>query len=297
MEKGIKIPDWLKNTGAPCSCCSIGRGKGFLEKNLEAIASFLKEVLEPEEFANRRGLLQAIDPRAKLLGMTLLITAAAMLKNMPALAGFIALAAALAAVSKITASALLKRVWLVLFFTFVLVLPTAFNFVIAGDPMVTLFSVNHHALYISRQGLEGMAILILRVAAMVSLVSLFMLSTSYPDVFRAIRSFPVPRIFIAALAMCFRYIMVLIKIAEESHLARKARTIKPSTVKEGGGWLAKRIWLIMERSLETAESVYLAMTARGFTGEVKTITQFEMKGRDYAWIGFAIFVLLLAVQL
>lgn len=297
MEKGIKIPEWLKKTGAPCSCCAIGRSKGFLEKNLEAIASFLKEALEPEGFANKRGLLQAIDPRAKLLGMILLVIAAAMLKDMSALAGFVALAAVLAAASKITASALLKRVWPVLFFTFVLVLPTAFNFITAGDPVINLFSVNHHDLYISRQGLEGMAILLLRVAAMVSLVSLFMLTTTYPDVFRALQSFPIPKIFVAALSMTFRYIMVLIKVAEDSHLAGKARTIKPSTVKESRGWLANRIWLIMERSLEMAEDVYLAMTARGFSGEVKTMAAFEMNGRDYGWIGFSMFVLLLAVQL
>ncbi|MBI3754300.1 MAG: cobalt ECF transporter T component CbiQ [Deltaproteobacteria bacterium] len=298
MEKGIKIPDWLKSAGAPCSCCAIGRGKGFIEKNIEAIASFIKEVLLPEGFANKNGLLQAIDPRAKLLGVILLVIAAAMLKNIPALAGFVALAAVLAAFSKITASALLKRVWPVLFFTFVLVLPTAFNFITAGDPVtITSFSVNHHDLYISRQGLEGITVLLLRVAAMVSLVSLFMLTTNYPDVFRALQSFPIPKIFVAALSMTFRYIMVLIKIAEEGHLARKARTIKPSTVRESRGWLANRIWLIMERSLEMAEDVYLAMTARGFSGEVKTMTAFEMKGRDYAWIGFAIFVFLLSVQL
>jgi energy-coupling factor transporter transmembrane protein EcfT len=53
----------------------------------------------------------------------------------------------------------------------------------------------------------------------------------------------------------------------------------------------------MERSLETAESIYLAMTARGFSGEVKTMTAFKMKGRDYAWMGFAIFIFLLSVQL
>lgn len=294
MEK-VNIPEWLKKTGEDfCPSCASGRGKGFVEKNLEAIASFLKEVLLPEGFANKSGLLQAIDPRAKLLGVILLVIAAAMLRNISALAGFAALAAVLAAVSRITASALLKRLRPVLFFTFVLVLPTAFNFITAGDPVINLFSINHHDLYISRQGLEGMAMLLLRVAAMVSLVSLFMLTTTYPDVFRALQSFPIPKIFVAALSMTFRYIMVLIKVAEDSHLAKQARTIKPSTVKESRGWLANRIWLIMERSLETAEDVYLAMTARGFSGEIKTVTVFEMKGRDYGWLGFSIFILLLA---
>lgn len=297
MEK-ITVPEWLQKTGADfCPSCKIGSKSGFMEKNMKAIASFIQEVLEPEGFSNKSGLLQAIDPRAKFFGTMLLVIAAAMLNNMPALGGFLALAAILAASSKITASALLKRVWPVLIFTFILVLPTAFNIVVAGEPVITLFTFNHHTLYISRQGVEGMAALILRVAAMASFVSLFMLTTGYPDVFRSLRSFPIPKIFVTALSMCFRYIIVLIKITEESHLARKARTIKPSTVREGRGWIADRIWLIMERSLDMAENVYLAMTARGFTGEVKTMTSFEMKGRDYAWMGFAIFIFLLSVQL
>lgn len=282
MEKGIKIPDWLKTTGAAAyPCCSIGRGKGFIEKNIEAIASFIKEVLEPEGFANKNGLLQQIDPRARLLGILAFMVTAAFLKSAFSIILLLSLVILMAAASRVNIMVLLKRALPVLIFTFFLVLPAAFNFINPGAAV----------------GLEGIAVFLLRVGTMVSLLSLFMLTTTYSDVFRALQSFPIPKIFVAALSMTFRYIMVLIKVAEDSHLAKKARTIKPSTLKQGSGWLASRIWLIMERSMETAEDVYLAMTARGFAGEVKTMTAFEMKGRDYGWIGFSLFVLLLAVQL
>ncbi len=297
MEK-VNIPEWLKKTGEDfCPSCAGGRSKGFIEKNIEAIASFIKEVLEPEGFANKKGLLQAIDPRARLLGILLFMIAAALLNSALPIIVLLSLVILVAAASRVDAMVLLKRALPALIFTFFLVLPAAFNFINPGAPIITIFTRDAFYLYISKQGLEGIAVFLLRVGTMVSLLSLFMLTTNYPDVFRALQSFPIPKIFVAALSMTFRYIMVLIKVAEDSHLAKKARTIKPLTLKQGRGWLASRIWLIMERSMETAEDVYLAMAARGFSGEVKTMTVFKMKGRDYGWIGLSIFILLLAVQL
>ena len=297
MEK-VNIPEWLKKTGGTSyPCCNMGRGRGFIEKNIEAIASFIKEVLEPEGFANKNGLLQQIDPRARLLGILLFMVTAALLKSVVSIIVLLSLVILVAVASRVNAMVLLKRALPILIFTFFLVLGVGFNFITPGTAVVTIFKWDTFYLYISKQGLEGIAVFLLRVGTMVSLLSLFMLTTSYPDAFRALQSFPIPKLFVTALSMTFRYIMVLIKVAEDSHLARKARTIKPLTLKQGHGWLASRIWLILERSLEMAEDVYLAMTARGFMGEVKTMATFEIKGRDYIWIGFAIFILLLSMQL
>lgn len=297
MEKGVNIPLWLKKTDVGfCPCCAVGRGRGFIEKNIEAITSFLKEVLEPEIFSDKRGLLQAIDPRARLFGALLFIVSAALLKTVLSITGLLFMVAAMSLASRINVIILFKRTLPVLAFTLFLVLPTAFNFITPGAVIVKIFSFNDFDLYISRQGLENISVLLLRVAAMASILSLFILTTGYPDMFRALRSFPIPKFFITALSMTFRYIMVLIKVAEDSHMARKARTIKSLTVKEGQGWLASQIWLIMQRSMEIAEGVSLAMTARGFTGEVKTMSSFKMRGWDYIWIGFSIFVLLLSAQ-
>lgn len=298
MEKGIKIPQWLEKTGEGfCPSCAVGKGRGFIEKNIEAMSSFIKEVLEPEIFSKKSGLLQAIDPRARLLGVLLFIISAAMLKSILLIIGILLIVMVMAVASRINVIVLLKRMLPVLVFTFFLVLPTAFNLITPGDVIIKIFSFNDFELYISKQGLETISILFLRVLSMASLMSLFMLTTGYPDIFRALQSFPIPKFFVTALSMTFRYIMVLIKVAEDSHLARKARTIKPLTVREGQAWLASRIWLIMQRSMEIAENVYLAMSARGFTGEVKTMSVFVMKGRDYVWMGFSIFILLLSMQL
>ncbi|MBI5287009.1 MAG: cobalt ECF transporter T component CbiQ [Deltaproteobacteria bacterium] len=298
MEKGIKIPDWFGKTAlTPCPCYTVGKGRGFLEKNLEAITSFIKDVLESQGFANRNGLLQAIDPRARLLGILLLILTAAILKGVSPLLGLLVVIVIIATVSKVPLTILLKRVSPIFIFTIFLVFPAAFNLITPGTPLLTIFTLDDFQLYISREGLVGITILLLRVASMVSLISILILTTGYADIFRAFQGLPIPKVFTTALAFVFRYILVLIKVVEDTHLAKKARTIKQSTLKEGQSWLASRIWLIIERSMEMAEGVYMAMMARGFAGEVKTTTLFNMEGRDYLWVGFTMFVFLLSVQL
>lgn len=297
MEKGVKIPDWLKKTEANlCSYCAAGSGRGFIEKNVEAMASFLKEVLEPEDSSNKRGLLQAIEPRARLFGALLFIVSAALFNGVLSSIALLFMVAAMSIASRINVIILFRRTLPVLVFTLFLVLPTMFNFITPGTVIVNIFSLGGFDLYISREGLENISVFLLRVAAMASMLSLFILTTGYPDIFRALMGFPIPNFFVTVLSMTFRYILVLIKVAEGSHLARKARTITSLTLKEGRGWLASQLWLIMQRSMEIAEGVSLAMAARGFTGEVKTMSSFKMRWRDYIWIGFAIFVLLLSAQ-
>src|SRR3989337_3741990 len=123
MEK-VNIPEWLKKTGDDfCPSCAVGRGKGFIEKNIAAIASFIKEVLEPEGFANKNGLLQQIDPRARLLGILLFMLTAALLKSALSIILLLSLVILMAAASRVNAMILLKRALPGLLFTLFLVLP------------------------------------------------------------------------------------------------------------------------------------------------------------------------------
>src|SRR3989344_1987258 len=120
MEK-VNIPEWLKKTsGTSCPCCNIGRGKGFVEKNIEAIASFIKEVLEPEGFANKNGLLQQIDPRARLLSILAFMVTAALLKSALSIILLLSLVILMAAASRVNAMVLFKRILPVIVFTFFL---------------------------------------------------------------------------------------------------------------------------------------------------------------------------------
>ena len=72
----------------PCACCtpSIGRKKGFVQKAISDIFTFFEECLVNDSIAKRKGLLQSLYPRVKLVSMVVLIFAVAMTHDIRPLA-------------------------------------------------------------------------------------------------------------------------------------------------------------------------------------------------------------------
>ena len=83
------IPEWMQKieTG-PCACCtiSIGKKKGFVQMAISDIFTFFEECLVNDSIAQRKGLLQSLDPRVKLISMVALIFAVAMTRDIRLLA-------------------------------------------------------------------------------------------------------------------------------------------------------------------------------------------------------------------
>jgi energy-coupling factor transporter transmembrane protein EcfT len=119
---------------------------------------------------------------------------------------------------------------------------------------------------------------------------LLFLTTGQTDFFRALSALPVPAFFTTALFMTFRYVFTLLKITEDSVLARRSRTITGTAPAEKRHWAASRLAYLLRRSLATAGEVSLAMTSRGFAGKVRTIPAPPPGAGDMAWVGFAAFV-------
>jgi cobalt/nickel transport system permease protein len=97
--------------------------------------------------------------------------------------------------------------------------------------------------------------------------------------------------------MTRRYLLILLKIAEDAALARRSRTIDAAAVKDSRGWFSSRASLLLKRSLRTAEDVTMAMASRGFTGRLKTNSAGRLKGWDLVWIGCASFIFFLSFGL
>ena len=58
------------------------KARGFFEKTLNDITGALEQTLFAEEIARRDGLLQSLDPRAKLIGALALLIAISMSQNL-----------------------------------------------------------------------------------------------------------------------------------------------------------------------------------------------------------------------
>src|ERR1700694_4238920 len=88
---------------------------GVIGKTLRGFTEAMAWTLESEECARQRGLLQALDPRVKLVGLLALVVAAALSRRLAVIGGLFALGIVLAVASRLSLWGLAKRVWLVAF--------------------------------------------------------------------------------------------------------------------------------------------------------------------------------------
>jgi len=294
----------------PCRFKAVRKGKkGFIGKTLEGIFGFLEEAFVSESYSSRRGLLQSLDPRVKLVCILVVIFATSLVGDLRVLILVYLLTVILAIASKIEAWFFIKRVWLFIpLFAGVIAIPMIFNVFIAGDPLYTLVHLGPGArlgplilpesIYITRQGTLAAAIFTMRVSACVSAVVLLFLTTPQQLLFKSLRSVGVPRLYVLTLQMAYRYIFLLLDLIREMYVARKARTIRSAGMREEQKWVGGRIGYTLVRSLSMSEKVHMAMISRGFNGEVHIMEEFQMKGRDYlagaSALGLAVLLVLLS---
>lgn len=234
--------------------------------------------MEAEDLASRDGLLQSLDPRAKVAGALLMIIAASMLHSLIGLALLFAFAVTVALASHIPLTRLAKQVWLgVLAFTGVIALPSPF--LVPGN-VVTTLPVLHWT--ITEQGLRSAAFLIGRAETAATFAALLVLTTSWPHVMKAMRALGVPVAVVAVLGMTHRYIFVLMTTAAQMMEARRARQLGPLRPKDQRRLIAGSAGVLMSKTLAIAGDVHLAMIARGYRGEIRLIDDFQFRARDGA---------------
>ena len=98
-------PEWLvRGEPAMCPCgCSGRRKKGsFVEKTLNGGAALIRQVMFGEDVAAQAGLLQRLDPRAKVVGLVVLLVSASLLHNIASLVAMYLLTLVVAAAFFVT---------------------------------------------------------------------------------------------------------------------------------------------------------------------------------------------------
>ncbi|WP_440947037.1 cobalt ECF transporter T component CbiQ [Methanosarcina sp. T3] len=288
------IPEWMKEVNAePCECHAAYHGKkSFIGRTIEEIFEFIEAAFIAESYSRRKGLLQSLDPRVKLISIMAIIFATVLVTNLKILASVYVFLVLTAYISKIEVSYFIKRVWLFIpIFSAFIALPMIFNIFFPGDPLIQLIHLGPGAhlgpfslpgsVYITRQGVYAASIFIMRVATCVSAIVLLFLTTPQQMLFKAIRSVGVPRIYVLTLGMAYRYIFLLTDLVREMYIAKRARTIRSRSMFEEQKWVGGRIGYTLIRSLDMSEKVHMAMLSRGFTGDVKTMEEFKMRKRDY----------------
>lgn len=290
----MAIPVWMKNEESePCPCGTVSsRRKDFVRKSIDGVLSFFRDSLESESFVKRPGLLQSLDPRAKLLSILALVIAVSITGDLRILAGVYCLVMIFALLSRIEPIFFIKRVWLFIpLFTGVIALPVIFNVFFPGTVVVSIFNPGPDAhlgplalpetIGITSEGLLMAAVFTLRVAASVSAVVLLFLTTRQDTLFKSLRSIGVPKVYVLVMDMCYRYIFLYMDVVRDLYIAKKSRSMKSLSMADEWKWVGGRIGYTLIKTLDMSDKVHKAMMSRGFTGEVRIMHNFKMRPRDY----------------
>ena len=278
-------PGWLLRAEpglCPCGCIGVRRRGSFVEKTLNSSAALLRQVMFSEDLAARPGVLQRLDPRVKLIGMLVLLIAVAIVHHIPVLVGAYALTLALAATSGVPLGFFVKRVWLfVPIFTGIVVLPATLSIVTPGEVVLTMWHWRGTAHGFTAQGLTSAALVLSRVATSVSLVVLLTVTTPWTRLLAALRALGVPRMFVLIIGMAYRYIFLLLGTVTEMYEARKARTVTVLRHDRGArSFLAASAGTLFGKSNQLSEEVHMAMVARGYRGNARTLQAFRLRAAD-----------------
>jgi cobalt/nickel transport system permease protein len=296
-------PSWLlQQQVALCACgCSGKRQKAsFIDKTIVGGSKLVRQSIFADDTAALPGVLQSLDPRVKLIATLGLLVVTSLVRHVPILLAISTAAAVLAGLSKISTAFFLKRVWMFIpLFTGIVVLPATFSFITPGDIVVPLGHWFGHRVGLTRQGLTSAALLVTRVAASISLVLLVVLTTSWTRLVASLHSMGLPRMFVMVLGMAHRYVFYLLTTVTDMYEARKARTARvEGSVANGRLFVAATAGSLFGKAHAMSDEVHQAMTARGYTGQARSLKAFQLRVADglYAMACIAACVVALGVD-
>lgn len=266
--------------------------RSFLESTALGFGRAFTRAMLSERTAQRRGLLQSLDPRVRVVSLLALVLAVTLSRKLTVVVALLALAVVIAILSRVNILTLGKRVWLVVLgFTGLIALPALF--VTLGRPIAAVGS-----LAITEQGLRTAALLILRVETAVTLTTLLVLCTPWAHVLKALRALRLPKEAIVMLAMTYRYVFLLVETAGQMFESRRSRTVGVLKPGDQRHMAARTAGVLLSKSLALSNDVYVAMQSRGFRGEVQVLSEwrltlwdfiallmFLLAGAAAAWIG------------
>ncbi|MBP2070909.1 cobalt ECF transporter T component CbiQ [Thermoanaerobacterium butyriciformans] len=255
----------------------------FIEKTVLGIQSTFEDMFASDEIANKKGLMQSLDPRVRLLSIILLIVIANLGNSLYYMAIMLVYSLILAVLSKIPMKSYIARISAVsIVFTGIVLIPSLFNVVRPGKPLIYITG----SLYITKGGALSALIFIMRSFVSLSFIYILTLSTKWIEILKALRYFKLPKVFSATLDISLRYITLFLDVASNMFLARKSRSVGKSKGKSERKFVASSMGNLLIKSEQLSDDVYNAMISRGYKGEYKTINNFKISRSDIIWIIF-----------
>lgn len=123
----------------------------------------------------------------------------------------------------------------------------------------------------------------MRISASVLALLLMVSTTPFFDTLRALRWYRVPPLMCNLMMFTYRFIFVLTDEMDRMSMARKARGFsggKSLLDRNAFTTISNTIGMVFVRANQRAGHIYDALLARGYSGEVKTLTILKARPRD-----------------
>lgn len=265
---------------------------------MEYAASVLHTGFIQWETASRRGFLQRMDARVKVLFLLVFVVLISVKQSIHSEAAIAILVLGLTLTSGINPVEHYRKILVLTFiFGFLLALPAAFNIFTPGETVLSLahFERSHTVWYftipqhigITDEGVRRLALLSLRVMNSLSVCFLVFATTPFMDFVKGLKVLRVPDIFLMTITLSYKYIFIFTTIVHDMHLAKKSRLAGTEKHRGARKWVAGRIAFLYHKSQQRCEEVFRAMLARGLSDSVKHPKMQPLAMRDkFACLGF-----------
>lgn len=240
-----------------------------------------------DRYSDLRSVIHRLDPRTKIVTTFMFVLAVVLTppQAWQAFALYFAIIATIILFSHLPPLYVFKRSLVVV--PFVLLIAIFIPFLKPGDASgsynVWIWNVSHSGLMV----LWGVAI-----KSWLSILSLILLSatTKFAELLKGLEQLRMPKLMIMILSFMYRYLFVMVDEVIRMRQARDSRNF--------GG---KRTWQLKTignmigtlfiRSYERGERVYGAMVARGFEGQIRTLSRLQFRIADLYFVAAFFFCL------
>jgi cobalt ECF transporter T component CbiQ len=267
------------------------KSRGAVERSLSSLVDGLQRAFYAEQIVARKGWLQKLDPRVKIVAIFPLIVIAAWARELWVIAALLALAILIGVLSRVMPGELAKRVWWgVLGFTGWISLPALFL-----TPGRDLYRLPGLGWTITAPGLRAATYLIMRAETAATFSVLVILCTPWSNLLKALRVLRLPSVVVVILGMTYRYIFLLLRTAQDMFESRKSRMVGRLSGPAQRRMAAASAGVLLSKTLGLSSDVDMAMRSRGFRGEVYVLDEFRTGWFD--WVTLVLFGLVATLAL
>lgn len=230
--------------------------------------------LELDRFAHVGSPLARWDCRWKLGAAAVFVAATVSLRDLPTAVTAAVLSVGLVLFARLPGAEVFRRIRPVLIILAVIICVLA---VTGGGPRVHLAGVP-----LSRNGLHTAGLVAAKALTIVLALVALLSTSATQQVLAAMRRLYVPSGLVQVFHLAYRYVFVIQSESRAVQTAMRARGFRLKPNRRSLGILGNAVGMLLIRSTERAERVYLAMQARGFNGSFPVTRPWRTTASDIA---------------